>query len=100
MPLFRFHKGGLHESLQTTIIVKTFNELVKAIVTSEELSEFIYNANWGAKFHVEPYPSEETCFDKRIGWYTQMVTANIYEEDKMHPIGFLSEPLEINNKVY
>lgn len=96
MPLFRFHRGGLAESLQTTIVVKTFNDMVKAIVTSFELSRFIEEAKWGAHFKVEPYPSKDECFDARIGWYTQMVTANIYEEDKMHPIGFLSEPFGEN----
>lgn len=94
MPLFRFHRGGLHESLQTTIIVKTFNDMAKAIVTSFELSGFIDKASWPAQFKVEPYPFKDDNFDARIGWYTQMVTANMYEEDKMHPIGFLSEPFD------
>lgn len=92
MPLFRFHRGGLQESLDTTIIVKTFNDMVKAIVMSFD-EEMLANQKWGACFHMDPYPSEGNNFDSRIGWYTQMVTCNLYEEDKMHPIGFLSEPL-------
>jgi hypothetical protein len=94
MPLFRFHRGSLKESLQTTIIVKTFNDMVKAIVTSLELSDYIAKAKWGASFSVKPYPSEGNNFDERIGWFTHIVTANMYEQNKMHPIGFLSEPLE------
>jgi hypothetical protein len=93
MPLFRFHRGGLHESLQTTIIVKNFNDVVKAIVLSFD-QEMLLNQNWGAKFEIKPYPEEGNNFDARIGWYTYMVLANIYEEDEMHPVGFLSEPLE------
>ena len=91
MPLFRFHRGGLDESLQTTIVVKTFNDMVRAIVTSNLCD----GANdWGLKFKVEAYPNEKECFDPRIGWYTHIVTANLFEEDKMHPIGFLSESLD------
>ncbi len=92
MPLFRFHRGGLQESLDTTIIVRTFNDLIKAIVNMD----LIINENppWNARFIIEPYPSEDNCFDSRIGWYTQIVSTNIFEEDKMHPVGFLSEPME------
>lgn len=57
MPLFRFHRGGLHESLQTTIIVKTFNEMVKAIVMSFD-EEMLAKQTWGAQFKVIPYPEE------------------------------------------
>lgn len=90
MPLFRFHRGGLEESLATTIIVKTFNDVVKAIVNSE----LVINENppWGAQFEIKPYPSEGFNFDKRIGWYTQVVLTNLFEEHTMHPVGFLSEP--------
>ena len=92
MALFRFHRGGLHESLQTTIIVKTFNDVVKAIVMSFD-DEMLKAQQWGAKFEIIPYPELGNTFDQRIGWYTQMVLCNLYEEDKMHPVGFLSEPL-------
>jgi hypothetical protein len=90
MPLFRFHRGGLKESLATTIIVKSFNDMIKAIVMDNSVIDA--NPKWGARFLVEPYPNEENNFDPSIGWYTQVVTINLYEEDKMHPIGFLSEP--------
>lgn len=93
MPLFRFHRGGLHESLQTTIIVRTFNDMVKAIIMSFD-EDMLKTQNWGAIFEVKPYPDEQDNFDVRIGWYTQIVLCNIYEENKMHPVGFLSEPFK------
>ncbi|MDP4145609.1 MAG: hypothetical protein Q8936_14175 [Bacillota bacterium] len=92
MPLFRFHRGSLEDSLKTTIIVKTFNEIVEAIVTSDLIKAT--KQDWGAIFKITPYPDRESNFDPRIGWYTHMVLSNIYEKDKMHPVGFLSEPLE------
>lgn len=92
MPLFRFHRGGLHESLQTTIVVKTFNDVVKAIVLSFD-EDMLKRQKWGAEFKIIPYPDEINNFDPRIGWYTHMVLANIYEKDRLSPIGFLSEPL-------
>ncbi len=91
MPLFRFHRGSLDESLKTTIIVRTFNDMVKAIVFSLD-DVMLKHCDWGAEFKVEPYPNDVDNFDSRIGWYTQIVTCNLYEKDKMHPIGFLSEP--------
>jgi hypothetical protein len=91
MPLFRFQKGSLDESLKTTIIVKTFNEMVKAILDSFE-EPIITRAHWGASFAIKPYPSQNNCFDARIGWYTQIVTTNFLEQNKMQPIGYLSEP--------
>ncbi len=92
MPLFRFHRGSLEESLKTTIIVKTWNDIVRAIVFDDLVAK--ENPKWGAEFRIASYPNEENCFDKRIGWYTQVVSTNLYEENKFHPIGFLSEPLE------
>lgn len=93
MPLFRFHRGGLAESLATTIVVKTLNDVVKAIVMSFD-EEMLAKQKWGAEFKVIRYPEEGNNFDARIGWYTHMVLCNLYEKDKMHPVGFLSEPLE------
>lgn len=93
MPLFRFHRGQLEDSLKTTIVVKTFNDMVKAIVNSFD-QKMLSEQKWGAAFKIIPYPEEGNNFDSRIGWYTHMVLSNIYEEDKMHPIGFLSEPFQ------
>jgi hypothetical protein len=41
---------------------------------------------------VGPYPDHENSFDKRIGWYTQMVTSDIHDKGIFIPEGFLSEP--------
>jgi hypothetical protein len=97
MPLFRFHRGSLEDSLKTTIVVKKFNDLVKAIVLAFS-EEAINGMTWGAQFKIIPYPEEGNNFNPRIGWYTHMVLCNIFEEEKMHPVGFLSEPLGINNE--
>lgn len=96
MPLFRFQKGGLDKSLETTVIVKTFNDMIREIIGSFD-EDMIAQQKWGAKFEIKPYPTENENFDSRTGWYTQMVLANLYEEDKMHPIGFLSEPFSIQD---
>jgi hypothetical protein len=91
MPLFRFHRGGLAESLKTTIIVKNVNELVDVIRK--------YHETWGAKnlssfeIFIEPYPDKNNNFDPRIGWYTQIVQSNIHDKDVFHPEGYLSEPM-------
>lgn len=95
MPLFRFHRGLLAESLKTTIIVENLNDIIKAIFLSNEVIGLNNKPEWAVKFDVRPYPSEDRCFDARIGWYTQLVTANLDEEDRMDVIGFLSEPLKI-----
>lgn len=92
MPLFRFHRGGLKESLATTIIVKTFTDLVKAIVMQDGFVNDA-NKNWPGRIKIEPYPAENN-FDDRIGWYTHLVSANVYEKDVMCPIGYLSEPFD------
>ena len=91
MPLFRFHRGGLAESLQTTRIVKSVRDLRLAIEYS--LDEW---PTTNKEFNVEifPYPSMHQCFDARIGWYTHMVTADIYQKGQMCPVGFMSEPFE------
>jgi len=93
MPLFRFHRGGLKESLQTTIIVKNLHDLMLAIFKNYTEKEFP-ESDWGFNLKISPYPDIDTCFDIRIGWFTYIVTANLYEKDGFHPIGFLSEPLD------
>lgn len=93
MPLFRFHRGGgLDESLATTKIVKDVHALVALIIENNTASLFPLLSTWGLK--IEPYPEKDNCFDKRIGWYTHIVSADLYEKDVYHPIGFLSEPID------
>jgi hypothetical protein len=87
MPLFRFHRGGLHESLETTVVVKSPDELRKVITNSIE-NWPTTNKDFG--FITQAYPAHNN-FDPRIGWYTQMVTADIYNEGVFVVVGFLSE---------
>lgn len=89
MPLFRFHRGGLHDSLATTVIVKNIKELNKIVY--EALKEWFWKLPTDIELTIEPYP-DENCFDARIGWYTHMVLAKVANAE-MSPIGFLSEPL-------
>jgi hypothetical protein len=91
MPLFRFHRGGLSESLKTTVVVNNIDQLAIVIANSFDLA-MLDKKNWNAEIKIEPYPSKDDNFDARIGWYTHLVTCNIYEADKMHPVGYLSEP--------
>lgn len=90
MALFRKHRGMLEDSLKTTVIVKTHGELVQALFND---SEQWPSMNRDFKVKIEPYPNMENCFDKRCGWYTQMVLSDRHEEGKFQPEGFLSEPL-------
>ncbi len=90
MPLFRFHRGGLQDSLNTTVIVKNLQDLKKLI--SKRHEDFVGENKLHFDIIIGPYPSKELCFDKRIGWYTQMVTSDILEHGVFTPEGFLSEP--------
>lgn len=92
MPLFRFHRGGLSESLITTIIVKNKWDLKEKLYyeqlkwrTNLRLCDF--------EMQIQPYPDESNNFDARIGWYTQIIMVKMQNES-FHPIGFLSEPLD------
>ena len=92
MALFRFHRGGLSESLETTIIVKNVIELMNAIRKYHENWMPSNAENFG--IIIGPYPDHDHNFDKRIGWYTQVVTTDISGRGVFLVIGFLSEPLE------
>ncbi len=86
MPLFRLHRGGLAESLATTIVVNCLTEILNH-------SGIL---NYYPKITIEnivirPYPSKLKCFDARIGWYTHMVS--IEHIGTIHVLGFLSESL-------
>lgn len=94
MPLFRFHKGTLEESLKTTIIVNSYTDMVAKVIASFD-QDFIGWMDWHPKFEILPYPNKKYNFDARTGWYTHMVVANLYEADILHPIGYLSEPFYI-----
>lgn len=87
MALFRFHRGTLEESLKTTIIVPTKEILLKYL--HREYSHMKDNITIS---HIYPYPMEDN-FDKRIGWYTQIVMMR-YGDNNPYPVGYLSEPLD------
>lgn len=89
MPLFRFHKGSLEESLKTTIIVRSKLQLYNILLWKMAHEN---NNPFPFVLKIFPYPDEKINFDERIGWYTQMVTSDMYERGNFHPVGFLSEP--------
>lgn len=83
MALFRKHRGQLIDSLKTTIIVNSLDDLRK----------LIQEGNVDIQIKVEAYPHLESCFDKRIGWYTHIVLSDRFAAGEFQPEGFLSEPL-------
>jgi len=94
MPLFREQRGGLAESLETSIIIKDKKELLKHIESlwsvwkvPHKPRQIIYHE---PTIKIEPYGG----FDRRCGWYTQLVTADMLVQDQFFPVGFLSEPLD------
>lgn len=99
MPLFRFHRGGLDESLKTTVIVKNMEELKEVIKDSwfDFLDIPTVKSNF-EDFDVKvfiPYDlTLEQSFDKRCGWYQHYVSCDILEKGNFHMTGFLSEPME------
>ncbi len=94
MPLFREHRGGLSESLETTVVVKNKEELLKHL----EILWSVWRVSgltrslttYDITIKIEPYGG----FDRRCGWYTQMVWADMLIKDEFAPMGFLSEPME------
>lgn len=97
MALFRFHRGGLQDSLMTTVIVKNINELSSLIFNYIEPWVNIKSVD-DIELTIESYPSENN-FDSRIGWYTHLVSFIVkvdnphYSSIKASPVGYLSEPL-------
>ncbi len=99
MPLFRFHRGSLQDSLNTTVLVKNMEELHQAC------QPFISQMFWmkdpcDFTLEISPYPSKFNNFDNRIGWYTHIVclTINCPSNENINninsaPIGFLSEAI-------
>ena len=53
MPLFRFHRGGLEESLSTTVIVTNLVDL-KYVIGHSSFGHFSPNNDFEVK--IEPYP--------------------------------------------
>jgi hypothetical protein len=90
MALFRFHRGGLQESLLTTKIVKNKDELLQLI--KDEFKEF--EGLEVKEIIIERYADQfGNNFDYRIGWYTHIVKAKLEPIENEQVIGFLSEDL-------
>jgi hypothetical protein len=95
MPLFRNKRGTLEESLTTTVIIKTMDELKKHIWIDYEIWRGAIRKDGTPledfDIKIEPYYGE--C-DYRCGWYTQIVSINAEDKNRFDTIGFLSEPLD------
>lgn len=90
MPLFRFHRGSLEDSLKTTIVVNSIEDLLNKIIHLELVSwrnvDFKKDIT-SYEIHIEG----KKTFDSRIGWYSHKV--DIRFDDTLWVVGYLSEPL-------
>ena len=96
MPLFRFHRGGLHESLQTTVIVKTPDDLSNIAFDAMKQWVNIQSIN-DIELTIEPYLTENNFILESVGthkWYQLKckVKNPHFSNIAAHPLGFLSEP--------
>lgn len=77
--LFRFHRGGLDESMATIVEIKSSDDLLKTILL-----------NWDITFiglQLEPYG-----YDHRIGWDTYIVRGVLQRDPIIcYPVGFLNQ---------
>ena len=87
MAIFRFHRGGLKESLETCVLCKNKNELL--IFIKDSFGPFNSKVI-DESLEIFAYPNEKDCFDSRIGWFTHMVCIEL-EDIGRHVVGFLSE---------
>ena len=73
--LFRFHRGGLDDSMKTIVVIQSLVDLV--LIISKKVENLT-----GIKIR-------HYCQDERIGWDTYIV---LIEDDYtgIHPIGFLN----------
>ena len=74
--LFRFHKGGLTESMETVTIIDNCEQLLLLVMAYWEMPF--------TKLTIEPY-----VYDNRIQWDTQFVL--VHEGDKHYPVGYLNK---------
>jgi hypothetical protein len=73
--LFRFHRGGLDESMESIQRIDSFEELV-----------IVVGCWWDSPFDqitIDPY-----FYDDRIKWDTQIVM--IHVKNKKYPVGYLN----------
>ncbi len=78
MPLlFRFHKGGLDESMKTVVEIDSLKSLREKI-------EEIWTMD-GFNIEVKPY-----VFDKRVNWDTHLVLICNAEQKISYAVGYLN----------
>lgn len=77
--LFRFHKGGLDESMETVQVIKSFEQLI--IIVTEWWDSPL------SKISIKPY-----AYDDRIQWDTQLVMIHVGESS--YPVGYLNKKPE------
>jgi len=65
---FRFHCGSLAESLDTTVEVNSYSELLRVIADSLPVSLFCYMPAFEIEFSSDP------IFDSRCGWDTYLIS--------------------------
>jgi hypothetical protein len=83
--LFRFHRGGLDESLATVIKIDSFEQLLVLLVDA-----------WAVPFH--KVSIEEYGFDDRIDWDTHSV--RVFIGDIGYVAGFLNRKPDWSVKDY
>lgn len=87
--LFRFHRGGLNESMETVTEIESFEELIMLITSSWDVQP--------TRITIEPY-----MFDERIGWDTQLVRVVLAGEtaNVSYPVGYLNRKPDWGVKDY
>lgn len=98
MPVFRFHRGSLSESMKTCIVVKNKHELWKHIynfnkatgMLIQDTDHFVISSSAQPdEIIIKPY-----IFDERIGWNTHIVLIHSRCVTKdPYVAGFLSDAL-------
>lgn len=83
--LFRFHRGGLDDSLKTVVEVDSLESLISII--SKDWEEWILEPLELDIIKIDPY-----VYDHRINWDTHIVTVRFknLEKDSFMPVGFLN----------
>ena len=91
MPLFRFHRATLEESLTTTLLVGSLEELRSCIDESMAQSMAAGIVEYDIDVDVN------YTFDRRCGWYSRYVKVRCKDENMgWFVVGVLSEPFESN----
>ena len=100
MPIFRFHRGSLKDSMKTCFHVKTKEELFNKLwdlniltnkpISSDDMASICLRVN-----NIDQLIIRDYMFDKRIGWDTKLVLiGNTCVTRDPYIIGFLSEDFQ------